>query len=384
MQHGLFTYPWELADQGYDRALGEIAQAGFAHVNLAMQYHNGKFLLPRNPKRRVAYAEDGAISFRHDPARYGRLQPRRHSLVTDTTSPAEEVSRRAEEYGVQMVAWVVCLHNRWLGEQLPEATQHTAFGDPLLNSLSPAHPLVREYLVALISDMVAQHDLRAVMMESPGYMPFVHGEHHELIGIALDAAQLELLQLSFSEYEIAQAEADGIPARALRELTAAALDASLNQGLALTNADGSPSGMLSRLQQHGLPAYAAWLKQQELSLVSAVRNAVHAINPTTGIWHFAALDGTPGDAALVASGDVTLAGYAQSDADAGHRVQAAAALGRPVRGAIRAIAPDTVDPAIIAPRRAAWEDAGVTGIDVYNYGLMNGVIWDAVRTAFAR
>ncbi|MCO5216026.1 MAG: hypothetical protein M9950_07710, partial [Thermomicrobiales bacterium] len=82
MEHGIFTYPWELADHGYDKSLHEIASAGFTNVNLAMQYHNGKFLLPRNPKRRVYYAEDGAISFRPDPSRYGVMKPRTHSLVT--------------------------------------------------------------------------------------------------------------------------------------------------------------------------------------------------------------------------------------------------------------------------------------------------------------
>lgn len=382
MQHGIFAYPWELADQGYDKALNEIAEAGFTNVNLAMQYHNGKFLLPRNPKRRVYYAEDGAISFRPDLDRYGEMKPRLHSLVTETSSPADEVAGRADKLGLNLVAWTVCLHNRWLGEQFPMATQHTAFGDPLLNSLSPVHPLVREYLVTLITDMVNRYPIHAIMMESPGHMGFIHGEHHELIGTEFDAVQLDMLNLSFSDYEVAQAEAAGIPATMLRELTAAVLDASMNQGVKLAKADGTPSKTVEALVKNGLPHYMVWLKQHELSLVTEVREAVRASSPSTEIWHFAALDGTPGDAALIATGDGTLAGYADSDDDAAQRAHDAAQLGRPVRGAIRAIAPDTTDPAVIAPRKAAWEQTGVTGIDVYNYGLMNGVIWNAVRDAF--
>lgn len=382
MQHGIFAYPWELADQGYDKALNEIASAGFTNVNLAMQYHNGKFLLPRNPKRRVYYAEDGAISFRPDPSRYGAMKPRTHSLVTASSSPADEVATRLDKLGMNLVAWTVCLHNRWLGEQFPEATQHTAFGDPLLNSLSPAHPLVREYLVTLITDMVSRYPVHAIMMESPGHMGFIHGEHHELIGTAFDAVQMDMLNLSFSDYEVTQAEAAGIPASMLRELTAAVLDASMNQGVKLAKADGTPSKTVEALVTGGLPQYMVWLKQQELSLVTEVRKAVRAISPDTQIWHFAALDGTPGDAALIATGDGTLAGYADSDDDAQQRARDAAELGRPVRGAIRTIAPDTTDPAVVAPRKAAWEQAGVTGIDVYNYGLMNGVIWNAVKAAF--
>ena len=54
-----------------------------------------------------------------------------------------------------------------------------------------------------------------------------------------------------------------------------------------------------------------------------------------------------------------------------------------MRGAIRAIAPDTTDATSIAPRLAAWTHAGVTGVDVYNYGLMNGTLWKAVKEALA-
>ena len=48
------------------------------------------------------------------------------------------------------------------------------------------------------------------------------------------------------------------------------------------------------------------------------------------------------------------------------------------------IQPDTVDPAQIAPRIAAWRDAGVAGINVYNYGLMTLPMLDAVGSALRR
>ena len=383
MQHGIFTYPWDLADHGYDAALGEISQSGFSNVNLAMQYHNGKFLLPRNPKRRVYFAEDGAISFRPDLSRYGEMKPRLHSLVTGDSSPADEVNNRKEKLGLNLVAWTVCLHNRWLGEQFPEAVQHTVFADPLYNSLSPAHPLAREYMIAHVTDMVSRYDLHAIMLESPGYMGFEHGEHHEIIGTELDAVQRDIMNLSFSDYEVNKAGEDGIPAGMLRGLTAAVMDASFNQGVRMADANGEPTVTVKSLINGGLPQYMVWLKQQELSLLNEIREAVKAVNPSTQIWNFAKLDGSPDAAAQIATGDVSLAGYAQSDEDAAIRTHEAAQLGRPVRGAMRAIAPDTTTPGLIAPRLNAWKQAGVTGVDVYNFGLMNRVIWDAVKEAFS-
>lgn len=383
MNHGIFTYPWELADWGYDTALGEIAEAGFRNVSLATQYHAGKFLLPRNPKRRVYYAEDGAVHFRPDASKYGAMKPRTHSLVSDTSSPVAELEQRAGELGLNYVAWTVCLHNRWLGEQFPEAVQHTPFGDPLYNSLSPAHPLVREYIVALLTDLVSQHQVHAIMLETPGHMGFRHGEHHEIIGTEFDAVQQDMMNLSFSDYEIEAAMEAGIPAGVLRGLTAAVLDASFNQGVRLARDSGEPTATVKQLVNGGLPQYMVWLKQQEISLATEIREAVQAISPDTQIWHFAALDGTPGDAALIATGDVTLAGYASSEEDATTRLQDAADLGRPVRGGIRAIAPDITDPAAVAPLVQGWNNAGAIGIDVYNYGLMNGKIWKAVKEALA-
>lgn len=383
MSHGIFTYPWELADWGYEKSLAEIAEAGFTNVNLATQYHAGKFLLPRNPKRRVYYAEDGAIHFRPDTSKYGVMKPRTHSLVTEDSSPVAELEQRAEALGLNYVAWTVSLHNRWLGEQFPEAVQHTPFGDPLYNSLSPAHPLVREYIVALLTDLVSQHKVHAIMLETPGYMGFEHGEHHEIIGTKFDAVQQDMMNLSFSDYEIESAMEAGIPAGILRGLTAAVLDASFNQGVKLANADGEPTAAVKQLVNGGLPQYMVWLKQQEMSLANEIREAVQTISPETQIWHFAKLDGDPADAALIATGDVTLAGYASSPENAAERLQDAAQLGRPVRGAIRAIAPDITSPAAVAPLLKAWNDAGAVGVDVYNYGLMNGSIWKAVKETFA-
>lgn len=382
MQHGIFTYPWDLADHGYDAALGEIAHAGFSNLNLAVQYHNGKFLLPRNPKRRVYYAEDGAISYRPDLSLYGEMKPRLHSLVSNDSSPADEVNKRKEKLGLNLVAWTVCLHNRWLGEQFPEAVQHTVFADPLYNSLSPAHPLVREYMIAHVTDLASRYDLHAIMLESPGYMGFAHGEHHEIIGTEFDAVQRDILNLSFSDYEVAKAAEEGIPAPTLRGFTAAVMDASLNQGVKLADDHGEPTNTVKSLINGGLPQYMVWLKQQELSLAAEIREAVKSVNPNTEIWHFAKLDGSPDAAAQIATGDGSLAGYAESDEDAATRAHDTAQLGRPVRGAIRAIAPDTTSPDQIAPRLTAWSNAGVTGVDVYNFGLMNGVIWNAVKKAF--
>lgn len=380
MNHGLFTYAWDLEADGYDTALARIAEAGFRQVNLATQYHAGKFLLPRNPRRRVYFQEDGAVFFRPDASRYGRIMPRVHSLVTESDSAVERLTRLAPAHGLSYTAWTVCLHNSWLGEQHPDVTMHSAFGDPLIHSLSPAHPDVREYMLALLGDLVQRHEVPVIQLEAPGYMGFIHGFHHEIIGVELDEVQQRMLAISFNPIEVQGATDAGIDAERLRKRVAAALDDCWNRGVALMRDDEPTDAARELLEDPELAAYTSWHTDQEITLLEEIRETIRSMSPQTRIWHFAALDGSERDARIIATGDGILAGYAASDDDARSRSGRALSFGKQVRGAIRAIAPDTIDPAIIGPRIAAWREAGIEGIDVYNYGLMPGVIWDEVRS----
>lgn len=382
MKAGIFTYAWDLDAEGYEHVAARLADGGFTAIDLATSYHAGKFLLPHNPKRRIHFAEDGAIYFQPDLSRYGRIQPRVSSLVSAVGDPVARLEHAARHHGLAYVAWTVLLHNSWLGGRHPETTMHTAFGDPLIHSLSPAHPDVREYALALIRDLVSRHEVAAIQLESPGYMPFTHGYHHEIAGVALDDVQQRLLGLSFNPIEIAGATAQGIDAEGLRRCVADLLDACWNRGVPVQEEDGPSASARAVLDDPEMLAYAAWLQDQAISLSREIRDVVAQASPLTEIRHFAgAIVGAPGsdaERALLDTGDAILTGYAESDDDARARTVAANATGKPVWGMVRAIAPDTTDPAAVGSRIAAWRDAGVDGIDVYNYGLMTQPMLDAV------
>lgn len=379
LRAGIFTYAWDLAAEGYDTALGRVAAAGLTAVNLACAYHAGKFLLPHNPRHRVYFAEAGALYFRPDLARYGRLRPRVSRFVADQGDPLADLDRACRGRDLEVVAWVVCLHNTWLGEQHPDCALWNAFGDPYVHSLTPAHPAVREYLRALLTDVVTRADVAAVELESPGYMGFLHNYHHELVGVPLDAAQRALLGLSFNPADLDWASKAGIDGERLRLHVAAALDAAWN---------GDPAPARQLLDAPELAAYLACRQEVVGSLLAELRDAIHLANAHTEVRLFA----PPGpDAweslrydALPALADGALAGYAASDEDARDRARNLRAVmgAKPVYGMVRAIAPDTVDPAAqLGPRVAAWREAGVQGIDFYNYGLMTLPTLDAIGGA---
>jgi hypothetical protein len=374
MKAGLYTYAWDLDAEGYDAAVGRIAEAGFTAVNLATSYHAGKFILPHNPRRRVLFAEDGALYFQPDLSRYGRIQPRVHSLVTADTSPVGQLSAAVRQHGLDYVAWTVCLHNSWLGERYPDATMQTAFGDPLIHSLNPVHPDVREYLVAMIGDLVSQHEVAAIELESPGYMGFTHGYHHEIIGVHLDPVQETLLSISFAPVEIEGAAAVGIDAARLRQWVATLLDRCWNEGIPVHVDDEPAPEAATLLADPEMVAYRQWQRAQVASLSAAVRDAIKAVSPQTEIRHFAAMNvGDPDagvDTALLETGDSVLTGYAATPEAAAERMAPLAGLDMPKWGMVRAIQPEVTDPAQIGPLVDAWRAQGVAGIDVYNYGLM--------------
>jgi hypothetical protein len=387
MKAGLYTYAWDLADEGYDRALGRIAEAGFTNVNLATSYHAGKFLLPHNPRRRLYIAEDGAIFFQPDLTKYGTITPRIHSLVSADQNPVSQLTDIGSRYGLSYVAWTVVLHNSWIGEQHPDVTAQTAFGDSLFHSLSPAHSAVREYILALIGDLVSRHDVSAIELESPGYMGFHHDHHHLMYGIDIDPVQADLLGVSFNPAEVTGATSAGIDVEGIRQRITTALDRCWNLGeQVLVNGEPSPTAQ-EILTDPELAAYQAWQHEQVVSLSAEIRDVVRQHSPQTEIRHFAAMAaGEKGgvDIALLETGDAVLTGYAAEPADVPDRVAPLKDLDLPLWGMIRAIQPEVTEPAQIAPLVEAWRAQQVVGIDVYNYGLMPERTFQALAEALAR
>jgi hypothetical protein len=110
----MWTYLWDLADEGYAQAFGRMKENGLTSVSLACAYHAGKFLAPHNPRRKVVFLEDGTVYFAPTASKYGRIQPKINSLVGEGHSLAT-VRRESEKAGLETRAWVVCCHNTPMG-----------------------------------------------------------------------------------------------------------------------------------------------------------------------------------------------------------------------------------------------------------------------------
>jgi hypothetical protein len=384
----IYVYAWDLADEGVGEVAGRLRGAGANTVALASSYHAGKFVRPHGLSGRVHFPEDGTIYFRHRPERYRRVQPLPNSLLRDM-DPLAELAHTAPE--LRRVAWTVCCHNSRLGQAHPELVARTCFGDPLVYSLNPAHPEVREYVVALCGDLAESYELDALVLETPGWLPWEHGYHHEFQLLPLNEWMGVLLGLDFSEPTLEAARKAGIDAEPLRLRAAAALDSWLASD---TTVDGERARDWLLGDIVAEPAWAAflhWRCRCVADLVADVRAAVpnatevrvipSVQRPSARGW----IEGSNLAMLAAACDRLEICAYEPAAAmvaadilDVRRRIGPDARL----NAILRPTHPDLADGADIPAAVAALKAAGVEGLAFYNYGHWRLPALERVREAF--
>lgn len=380
---GLYAYAWDLQDEGFAAVADEVRGLGLNTLTLAAAYHAGKFLRPHGRSGRVKMLEDGTVYFRHRPERYGRVSPVPNALLAEV-DPLAELARIAP--GLGRVAWTVCCHNTRLGELHPDLVARNCFDDPYFYSLNPAHPEVRAYVVALCKDLAEQHELTALALETPGWLPYDHGYHHEFAMVPLNAWAKTLLGLCFAPASLEGARAAGIDAPGLKARAARWLDGWLAGDTALSEARAAEMLMADLVLDPEWAAFHRWRCAVVADLVREVRDAVPG---RTEVWVIPSVqrpsakgwtEGT--DLALLAAAAdrLELCAYEASAAevaadlwDVRRRVGPDARL----NAILRPSYPDLGDGADTAAAARALHAAGCEGIAFYNYGHLR-------RSALAR
>lgn len=201
----MFAFPADLVDEGPEGALDRIASAGMGGISLASLYHDGRDLLPHNPRHRIKFQEDGAAFFAFDDSRFSDIKPIRSMRGT----PFDRVRDAARERGITTTAWTVFLHNTSLGRRNPDAVTRNVFGDPQLTSLCPAHPAAIEYSLA-VAAAIADSGVDALNAEGLHYLPLEHGYHHERYFLRIGPIDRLLLGICFCEHCCNRARTRGV------------------------------------------------------------------------------------------------------------------------------------------------------------------------------
>jgi hypothetical protein len=389
MRSAIWTYPWDVLDLGIGTVVADIRdRAGLNGINLATSYHAGRFFQPRSPLRKTYFPEDGTIYFPPDAALWTdrAIVPKVADLVIERGNVLKDLIRQRERTGLSVACWTVCLHNTRLGMLHPSACTRNASGDPNYYSLCPSHPDVRAYATTLVRDLTHNYRPEIVQLESPGFMGYYHGYHHEKDGIGLTAEDDFLLSLCFCDaclQRAAAAKVDGDAAR--RTVRAWIQDAAERDVPSPRWPDFAHRGVDMFRDHPEVEAYILWRFEPVTSLVAEIRGLA---DPGTRIEIIDVNDGWRSGSDLAALGKfcdgVLLCPYDRSPAAVGSAVEAARKMLPPqcrLGVGMRLFYPEMKAASDIVERTRAAVRAGATELHYYNYGLVPAARLDWVRAA---
>lgn len=372
----VWAYPWDVHDIGLDAALDRITQAGGNCVSLATSYHAGRFLQPGNPRRKVYFPQDGTVYYRLDPARWqGRtIRALEADVVAAEGDYLAALVDRRNAGGPGVSCWTVCLHNTRLGMAHPGHVMRTAHGDPHLYALCPSSPAARDYVATLVSELAEVYAPDRIELETPEFMGFSHGFHHEKDGLGLTPEEDFLLGLCFCDHCRRAARSAGVPFDEARARVAGLLDAALARPLPQRSFPDFPAAGPDAFDgEPALAAFLRWRPQAVTALVEQVAAGVSTATELAVIDYEGSWAGALDIKALAPHlGGVLYCAYFAPPGRIGALlgpVKAALGPGKRLTAGFQLFHPNLADAADLAARVAA---AGVHADDLnfYNLGLV--------------
>lgn len=166
-----WCYPWDLEDEGHDRALGRLAgEIGVDGISVAAvlddltEFRSREFKVQRTITRRAA------AHFQPSGKHYEntRLRPTAAAWMK-SRNPLAKIADLARQHSLKCRAWAVCCRNSHLAARQPLAACVDVFGDPIEARLCPSNPDVREYVAALVEDLSSNYPLDGIELDDLGF-----------------------------------------------------------------------------------------------------------------------------------------------------------------------------------------------------------------------
>jgi hypothetical protein len=386
MHRSMWTYAWDILDLGYDATLGELRdRAGLNSVSLATSYHAGRFLQPRSPKRKVYFPEDGTIYFYPTPSRWERstIQPKVACIVEDQ-DVLRELVRRRDSGGLKVCCWAVCLHNTRLGMLHPGAVTRNAFGDPNYYNLCPSSPDARAYVCALVEDLTHSYKPDIVELESPSFMGFAHGYHHDKDGVGLTTEDDFALSLCFCDSCLSRAKQAGVDGECARRTVAQWVVETCERQTPNPRFPDFPAGGIETFRPFlAVYEYLLWRTEPVTSLIAEIKARAHASSRIVLID-----EGSLGGCDLKEIGKICDGAILCVYGLGAEQGKAVIKEGRRALGAekflgagFRLFNGEVGEAEGLTARVNACVEAGANGLNFYNYGLIPAPRLDWIREA---
>ena len=391
MHLSMWTYPWDIQDQGLEALAADLAgRAGLNTVSMATSYHAGRFLQPRSPRQKAYFPEDGTVYFRPDESLWQdkTIRPLMAENVAERGDMLAALTKARAQTGLKVSCWTVCLHNSRLGMLHPGHVTRNAFGNANYYNLCPSSPAARDYVVTLVRDITTNYRPDMLELESPNFMGFAHEYHHEKDGVGLNAEDDFLLSLCFCDHCTARAEKAGVPVEGARKTVARFIAELCERAVPERQFPDFPEAGIDAFRAHPeLHAFLAWRSEPVTSLIGEIRAAA---DPATRIVLIDLKDGWLGGVDLAAVGRLCdgaiLCCYDMTPEAVGEVIRAGRTLLGPDKFlglGLRVFYPEVDGPDILAARVKNAVEAGVDGVNFYNYGLIPARRLDWVGEAVA-
>lgn len=378
MQISLWTYPWDVQDLGLQTLLDDLYhKAGGNMVSLATSYHAGRFFQPRSPDQKAYFPEDGTVYYQPDETLWDGKEMRSlvsQNLIERGDVLAQLIVQRKKD-GLQVSCWTVGLHNTRLGMLHPQHVTRNAFGNANYYNLCPSSPAARDYVVTLVKDITTRYQPDRVELESINFMGFAHEHHHEKDGVGLTDEDDFLMSLCFCDHCKSRAKTAGIDIDEAQQIVKKLIAASCEREV--------PQKQFADFPRAGNDAFSAYpslysfLNWRSEPVTSLIREIKQAADPASKIILLDLKDGWLGgvdlENAVAACDDIILCCYdmeadliAQTLQDAKKRLPDDKFLGLGISLFYSLIqAPEE-----LKKRVHAGKQAGVDGINFYNFGLV--------------
>ncbi|WFR98040.1 hypothetical protein [Rhizobium tumorigenes] len=389
MHLSMWTYPWDLQDQGLAQASAELRdRAGLNTVSLATSYHAGRFLQPRSPDQKAYFPEDGTVYYRPSEETWAskEIRPLMARNVVERGDMLAALTAARKEGGMKVSCWTVCLHNTRLGMLHPQHVTRNAFGNANYYNLCPSSPAARDYVVTMVAEITYAYKPDMLELESPNFMGFTHEYHHEEDGVGLLPEDDFLLSLCFCEHCMARAAKAGVAVEGARETVKRFVAEMCEREVPEAQVPGFPTDGVNAFRAWpDLHAYLCWRTEPVTSLVAEIRDAA---DPATRIVLIDLKDSWLGGVDLAAIGKVCdgaiVCCYFMEPAaicDLMRTTRTALGPDKYLGVGLRVFYPEVLSAESLAFRTRAAISSGADGINFYNYGLVPARRLDWIRKA---
>ena len=279
MNASIWIYPWDLIDEGIEKTLDRLAESRLTSISLAVSYHSGKFLRPHSQNHKIYFTEDGVIYYnsKKDIFRDNNIKPEISRLAINDNI-LDNIINKAYKRNISVIGWTVSLHNSRIGTKYPQFTVKNVYGDSYPYSLCPSNGAVVEYVSTLVRSLSEEYDLEAVELETPGFLPFIHGCHHEMYQVDIRPTAAMLLGLCFCDSCCQQAMQCGIDIERLKEIVKAALEP-FYEADADAELDGPAMDMLVQYRAMRCQIVADLVKSAKAAAGSKKLYVIPSVNP---------------------------------------------------------------------------------------------------------